>query len=68
MIRVFFCLGPTFLFTFPMAMIGFPLFLCFIFALGIFGLGWQVTGQNDMERFYTYNNHKEDKNEIKSAR
>jgi hypothetical protein len=51
-----------------MAMIGFPLFLCFIFALGIFGLGWQVTGQNDMERFYIYNNHKEYKNEIKSAR
>lgn len=68
MIRIFFCFGPAFVFVFPMAMIGFPSFLCLIFAIGIFGLGWQVTGSNDLEKFYKNNNYKEYQNEIKSIR
>lgn len=68
MIRFFFCFGPAFIFVFPLAMIGFPFFLCLIFTIGIFGLGWQVTGSDDIATF-NKNNYKEyQQNEVTSPR
>jgi flagellar biosynthesis component FlhA len=43
--RNLFCAWAALVFAVPLATMGCPLFICFLVAAAIFGLGWQITEQ-----------------------